>query len=245
VPASSSEAASPSVLLPTIEKISPEFQQSQALIDAGAASVKGQVWAFLTGASLSAQPGSMGPPAKNASFKSMYVGANVDIGFDTFPTIQFARDSEDQLKANKTQLNLEMQFLTENAIESLIEVEKQFTDSQASEDFAKSSYEQKYLSYGLGGTDLTTVLSTVTTVVNATTSRIQAQLDLDNMRINLHRLLLTDQFSHDKIQGCQVNADAFKKLKSGGFFAWIKDTLNPSANRTTIDDACRPAKPQS
>jgi hypothetical protein len=88
--------------------------------------------------------------------------------------------------------------------------------------------------YSLGHTDLLHVYDAERSAAQATAAKVKAQLDLSQLRITLHRELLTDQFA--SIPGCKVTAEAEKKDRE-----WLRKIFRPKDFQITIDEACAPS----
>lgn len=235
VPASDSENQDlQSVLNAALEK-APENSQLQALLNSALDSTWSAVFGFVTGSTLGTLPPSSG--ASTPSFSNLIQNQQVGIGFGYAPAIQLTNDSVDAVKLQIRDLGLQEQEIIESALSSVAKSQKQLQSATAAKKDSYQVFMSELLNYQMGSTDLLHVLQAESDYAAAQGLRIQSQAALDNVRITLHRALLSDQFSPEKIQGCQSQAKTSSVDPS--FLGWLKGIFSPSTSRVTIDQMCR------
>jgi outer membrane protein TolC len=232
VPASLSEGLGLTEALQQALAIAPELKQFRSLIAASKQQKWQDLFGFLNTASLGA-----GNTASFGSSSSSNAGAQarVDLGFASFPTWQLDNQKTDLIQIELNALSLTEGQVIESAVGSIASAKQQLTDATLAVENLDLSYRIQLQKYNDGFTDMLHVLQAQSARAAAEATLIKTRLDLDNLRINLHRAMLADQFG--AIQGCHINSKAFKG--SPGPFGWLKDIFSPSANRKTIDEACR------
>lgn len=206
--------------------LAPETIQLKEL-EAAAKDLKwSKIFSFLTGASLStslsSRPGS--------SFTPINIGTSSNLGFSYGPNVQLSNDSIKQVKLRQEELSLEENFLVESSVGSLHSAAEQLAVSTQAEQSLNDSYALALQQYDLGLTDILHVFTAQNDVTNASVIRVKSQMDLDNQRISLHRMMLTDQFA--KISGCHLDA---KNLDKGGLFGH----LFGHKGSNDVDAACK------
>ena len=94
--------------------------------------------------------------------------------------------------------------------------------------------QEQFDKYTFGRIDLELVFQAEKNAAQATATKVKAQMDLDQLRITLHRELLTDQFA--QIPGCAIRPEAEKKDKD-----FLGRLFNPGKYAIGLDEACAPA----
>jgi outer membrane protein, multidrug efflux system len=239
VQASTAEGNTLAVLLPQADKIAPEAAQINALIAASKDQKWSDVFAFLNAFSLDAgSSGTTGSTSSSTStsFGDIGLSASVSFGFSTFPTVALDNEKTKALQLELYNLNLTEGQILVSGLGSITSAQAQVDDYSASEAALNEVFEIEKYNYKLGLTDLLHVLDADSAAVLASVSRIKAQSDLDNQRIDLHRVFLTDQFA--ALPPCQFKGNG-KKSKSNPF-GWIVQIFSGKAADKSIDQLCRP-----
>jgi len=202
--------------------IAPESTQIDWLISASKDAKWSAAFGWLSGSTLGTS--SAGSGATTASFNKFIQSNTISLGFSLFPSIHLASDNVAEMILQKEALRLQENQIIEGSINSIAEAKQQVLLSVNAEKNMSQVYEMESQKYALGLTDLLHVLTAETQVTAASQARVQSQTDLDNLRINLHRALLTDQFT--KVQGCQLQS----------FSRWH--------SAVSLDQACNPNAPK-
>lgn len=223
VPESSMEAAPVERVLSMVQELAPESTQMEYLIAAAKENRWAKEFGFVSGGNLTLSPGSTN------AFENLSLGIKFSFGFDTIPTIRLASDNIENMKLQKIQLSQAQQQLVVSTLGSIQEAKKQFEAAAKSEELFTSVYRDEFKKYSLGFSDIFRVIEANNNISLASTVKIEAMLDLDALRITLHRALLSDQFA--LIPKCLVKADAEKTE------AARKKKKVP----LTIDDVCDPS----
>jgi len=218
VPASTYENSTPQILSAKALSVAPENSQIDDLVAASYDTKWSKFWSFFTSASLGTiGSNSSGGQISGANFGHVGESNSGTFGFATFANLQLSNDSIEQLQLQKVELKEETDQLAETALTSIVQSQKQLLLAQAAEQNLINAYNIELENFYLGTTDLLHVLDANTAILAATEARVNSQIDLDNLRINIHRMLITDQFA--LIQGCQ---------------------LQDYNGNETLDDACNP-----
>jgi len=246
VPASAVEGQTVAALLPQADQLAPETAQINALISASKDQKWSDVFAFLNAFSLATQSGGNGSSASSAnganssggsaSFGNIGLTADVSFGFSTFPTVALDNEKTKALQLELYNLNLTEGQILVSALGSITLAQQQLVDNSASETALTDVFGIEERNYQRGFTDLLHVLDAETAAVSAATARIKAQSDLDNLRINLHRVFLTDQFT--ALPPCKFQGNV--KKSKGNPFGWIVQIFSGKSADKSIDQLCRP-----
>lgn len=202
--------------------IAPEISQLDNLIKAGKYSKWSQAFSFLSGGSVAASKGSSG------SFDTIQATESVNLGFALVPTLQLSNLNIEQLNLQKKELNLLQAQLVESTMKSLVEANNQFKLASEAEASLTQFYQIELLKFRTGLTDLLHVLTAANSLTISLSNKIKAQNDVDNLRVTLNRLLLTNKFTN--IRPCKIAA------VSGGIFHF-------KGKQVSLDQACGKKNP--
>jgi multidrug efflux system outer membrane protein len=222
-------------------KVSPEASQINALVDSQNDQKWSDVFAFVNSVSLSNTSGNSGTGSGTSSNTGTSLGGgfafegNADFGLASFPTYLLDKEKVAAVALQLKNLTLTEASEIQSSLASISGAKDQITDYAAAEANAVQVLNSEGNQYFLGQTDLLNVFQAVSAVVTARMSRIQSQADLDTQRINLNRILLSDEFA--ELPTCQLNSKA--RATDSGPFGWIKDIFHPSTNEKTIDQMCQ------
>ena len=151
------------------------------------------------------------------------------------PNIDLASDNIVNLQIHEKELVAQQQELAEATLESIKQAQLQVEQTSVAETELRNVFSSEFRKYTLGLTDLLNVLDAERTVATASASKAKAQADVDNLRVTLHRELLTDQFA--SIPGCRIRPEA-EEYDKGHFFG---NLFSPSSYKLSMDQACAPA----
>lgn len=223
VPASSIEGQTPESLITQVNQKAPESVQIRYLLASGKDQKWSAVFSFLNSAALVSSSSGAG---HSATFSGLAATGSANLGFGYFPNIALTNDNIEQIKIQNTTLKLTEGQILETNLGSVTDATNQLALNAQAETKLQQVYDDYVLAYKLGLTDLLHVLTAQSDITTASEAKVKAQIDLDNLRINLHRIMLTKQFSN--MPQCRVTKPEGLK----GFFS-------PSAEYPTIDQACR------
>jgi multidrug efflux system outer membrane protein len=238
-PSAAEGQAVPALIKQAVDN-APEKAQLDALVAAERDQKWSDVFAFLNAFSLdfgssgsSTTGGTTG--SSSSSFGDIGFSGQVSFGFSTFPTVALDNEKANALKLQIKNLNLTEGQILVSSLGSVALAQEQLDDNTAAENALNEVFDIEKENYGLGLTDLLHVLDAETAAVSASTARIKAQSDLDNLRINLHRVFLTDQFT--ALPQCKLQGNV---KKSGNPFGWIVQIFSGKSADKSIDQLCRP-----
>lgn len=217
-PVSPYENQPPMVLLPQVLKTSPEYSQMNSMISAAVADKWSQAFSFLTGSSLTAAK-------SNGSFGDVSHIGSVNLGFAYFPALQISNLNVAALKLQKQALEFDHAQILEVTLFSLQEAGKQLVAAELAVNNLQKVYESQLGRFRLGMVTLVELLQTTNSLTSALANRVTAQSSLDNQRIALHRIMLTDQFS--TVTACKIK----QRPRKG--------TFKPQEQQASLDKACR------
>lgn len=219
---SPAESATPQELLEPVHANSPESKQIDTMIRATYAGKWSKGFSIFSGASLGTQRG------QDGSFGDLTATASMNFGFAYFPALELSNLNIQAFKLRKQQLKLEQAQLLETALGTMTEAHLQYNQASQAEENLTRVYETVQRQFQVGMTDLLHVFSVAKDLNNAIVYRIKAQTNLELVRVNLHRTLITDQFA--EIKGCKL------RRKEGKFF-------DPDSKyQMSLDEACRRAR---
>lgn len=217
-PVSQYENQPPMVLLPQVLKTSPEYSQMNSLISAADAARWSQAFSFLTGSSLTAAK-------SNGSFGDVSHVGSVNLGFAYFPALQISNLNIAALKLQKQALEFDHAQILEVTLFSLQEAGRQLVAAEVAVANLQKVYDSQLSRFRLGMVSLVDLLQTTNSLTSALANRVTAQSSLDNQRIALHRIMLSDQFS--AVTACKIR----QKPRKG--------TFKPQEQQASLDKACR------
>lgn len=236
VPESPDESLEAAALLDRSLELAPEKAQIHHLIEAAKQSHYSSQWAFLTGATLSAQPVVSGGATPGVSFSNLTMGGQAGFGFGYFPTVQLTADNIRQMELRIEELKIEQARVVESTLVALGEARRQAGIAATAESALERSYQMELQLYELGASTLYNVFAAHQSLTQASIARSRSRTALDLARITLHRLLLTDQFA--ELKGC--TGGMADQGGDDGFWDWFRGIFNPESGRATMDEACRP-----
>jgi outer membrane protein, multidrug efflux system len=202
----------------------PENQQIDYLIKAAQANQLSATFGFLNQATMSSQSSN----GQGATFGNMTGAASFHFGIDYFPNLSLSAHNVDEVKLQRTQLDQQLTQTLESVLGSLVEANKQYDLTSQAEKSLINVYNITKEKYDFGKTSLVNVLVSHAQIAQAAIARVKAEMDLNQQRVNLHRVLVTDQFS--LIKGCQISPVP-KKTGLGGIF-------HPNKPDKTLDQLC-------
>ncbi len=208
--------------------VAPENQQIDFLIAAAKAKDLSADFGFLNTATLSAS----GSGGSGATLGNLAGGVSFHFGFDYFPNLNLTERSILEIQLQKRQLGLQITQTLESVTKSLVEANRQFSLASQAEVEMTNVYNTIKLNYDLGLTELINVLTAHVQLVQASVARVKAEQDLNQQRVSLHRVMITDQFS--LIKGCAI----MPKKKHGGLGGLIGGIFGDSDPDKTIDQMC-------
>lgn len=238
-PSSAVESQDSAVVSKDALAVAPEAKQLSEVLAAAGDAKWSAIFGFISGATLG--PSSSGG---SADFSKMSGTGSVSFSFSQFPAIQLTQDTIDSIQNQLNDVGTTLDEETDTALKSIVAY-NQLVQTYAAA--AKTSYEvylSRSQSYSLGTETIEDVLQAESDFYTSSGQRVLAQTQLDQARINLHRIMLTDQFDPKNISGCAQNV----ALSGGdsGPFGWINDIFHPSADRVTLDQMCKgPLPPPS
>jgi len=211
-----------------------ERRQVDYLVSAAKSATWSKAFSFLNAFSLA---GTAGAPGESVSFdKSSFTGS-VNFGFAYFPTLSLSQRSIEEMKLQGDIIEQQSRRLIEATTLSLVEAQRQYTVSQRAEDEMKSVYEATVLKYQLGSATLLDVLTASSQLATSSVSRIKSRLDVDTLRVTLHRAYISDQFA--EIPACKLN-EPVNDRGSGGFWGWFRGATRGNGGAAmSPEKACR------
>ena len=217
-PASQYENQAPMVLLPQVLKTSPEYSQMNSMIAAAQAAKWSQAFSFLTGSSLTASK-------SNGSFGDVSHIGTANLGFGYFPALEISNLNVAALQLQKQALEFDHAQILEVTLVSLNEAEKQLSAADVAVANLQKVYDSQLGRFRLGMVSLVELLQTTNSLTSALANRVTAQGALDNQRVALHRIMLTDQFT--TVAACKIKQRPRKA------------TWKPQEEQASLDKACR------
>jgi outer membrane protein TolC len=241
IPASQAETQSLNTVVNKIQSVAPENAQMNYMIKAAQEVQWSKVFAFFGGAGLDVAGTSGGGGGKSSPFGHVQdLTGQFTLSFAQIPTVQLASDQVANLEIQKKALLAGQLQLGQTSLGSVTQAKIQVDTTQKAYTELVSVAQEYFLKYTLSLTDLTNVFQQVAQAAQAQALNVKAQLDIDSLRVTLHRELLTDQFA--SIPGCKIRPEAEQQDKNNsGLFGGIGDLLHPGQANMTIDQACMPA----
>jgi multidrug efflux system outer membrane protein len=211
-------------------KKSPEMRQVHLLIQAAQAGVKAAAFSFLGQISMS--DGARGARSAAFSFRGQ-AAADVDLGFGIIPSVNVAQLQVSQLRLRQGEIDLQEAQLLESNVGSAAQASLQYERAVRAEAGLLTAYEAELDRYQIGAIGIQTLLIDRANVTQASVAKLKALIDLNNLRINLHRIFLADQF--EPIHDCVLKGET-----SNSPFKWISDIFDSTPD-VSIDQLCRQA----
>jgi multidrug efflux system outer membrane protein len=207
--------------------VSPEYAQVSSLIAAGNEGNWAKVFAFMNSSTVS----TTGLGGSSANFSSLVQSNSFSLSFGQFPAIALSQAAVDKLRIHQEEIKFQQAQIVESSLGSIREATIQYEEAAKAEAGLNQVLESQIENYNLGLTDLLHVLDTQNSVTQASITRVRSRVDLDSVRINLHRILLSDQFA--KIHGCKATQ------KSVGIGQGFRDFFSARQSQQTIDQLCK------
>jgi len=201
--ASPHELETPTTLLPQVTAKSPEMKQLDYLIAASRISKWKVFFSFISGFTYS----SSGP---SAGFGSLTPGGSFNFDFGTFPAYEMSQLNIQLYELQKKELTAQHAQILESTLGGLQEALQQLELANQAVANQQIVYQAQLDKYYLGTSDLLPVIIASNDHLSAVSLRVKAQSNLDNLRVNLNRIVLEEQFA--KIQECKV-AEKIEKRK--------------------------------
>ncbi len=205
---------------------SPEHSQVLNLISASKEGKWSRAFAFLNGASLSTN----GMGNQSAAFNQATASAQFNFGFSLFPAYQMSQLAIKQLELRKKEIQLELTQIVESNLGVIAMAKAQLDNAIKAEALLNKTLEEQIANYSLGLTDLLHVLDVQNSITQASTARVRSQNELNQLRINLHRLMLTDEFQ--KIEPCKA------KQQNASLWIEIKDFFFSTEAQKKVEQIC-------
>ncbi|UYL09283.1 TolC family protein [Bdellovibrio sp. SKB1291214] len=206
---------------------SPELRQLSSMLKAAEAAKWSAFWSFLTGATWGASRGPTG------AFADAEGAGSASFNFGNFLILKIGNRELDAIRLQKKQIDQDQAKMVETTVGTLRESQMQLNLARQAESNLEALYEDELSKFQMGLTDLLHVLNAGNNLTAAYTNRVKAQANLDNMRVGLHRMMISDHFG--LIQKCQV----YKK-GTGGLTGKLGRIFNPKKDNMSLDQACGP-----
>jgi outer membrane protein TolC len=225
------ESETPIAIYNRIHDSAPEQRQIDSLIAAAKQSKYTTEWSFLTGSSLAVSTDYGG-----SSFGHLTGGIGVDLGFGLLPAIHLSSLDIAALQIRKREISLEQQNVVESAIGSVTAAKAAVENARLARDNYQNALQAELDKLKLGNSTLISVFTVSNFATQAGVIYANSVADLDGQRINLNRVLISNQFA--KIPTCHLD-----NMKSGGIFGFFKSLFGSKKQRyISIDDMCRPSE---
>lgn len=225
------ESSSATSLLAKAKDRAPELDQIDSLIEAAKQTKYANEWSFLSGASLATSV-----DFSKGSFGRLTAGGSVNLGFGILPAVHLSSLDVAAMNIRKREINLELQNASETAIGAVNASKQAVQNARLARDNYQIALQAELDKLKLGQSTLISVFTTANFAVTAGVNYAQAVTELDNQRINLNRILITNQFS--KIPTCHLQG----KLPHGGVGGFFRSIFGGKKKRyISIDEMCRPS----
>ena len=212
VPASEFESSKIDDALYESFQRAPEREQIDFLIQASEYQKWSRRFSFIQAVSVSsvAAPGESQP---GTDFKNFQVGGSLNFSWGTFNLVQLSELDIKEYKLRKTSLAQELEHTLDVGFSQLGLVVQRFNTAKESEDAFRTAFRNNQRDYDQGQIELRDLLTSRIDMEDAITARIQAQTDLNTLRVTLHRTFRTAEFS--TIKGCDVPNSPSNRQKYG------------------------------
>lgn len=226
IPESPVENMSPQELLDKVHESSPETSQLNSLIKAAQYNTWSKAFSFLSGFSLGANR-----PSTGGAFSSVTQTGSINMGFGYFPGLELSNLNIEQLRLRLVELRQDQAELIESTLGALEESQKQYTAAFSAEENLRKVYNAELLRYRVGMTDILHVLQAGNGLTGAMINKVKATTALENLRVSLHRLMITDEFT--MIKKCEI-----ERRDSGGIGGKLGRIFNPDKDKISLNKAC-------
>jgi len=224
--------SSEQILKMTFKK-SPEARQILALLAASKAGEWSAAFSFLNGAALTAPTNENGITAFGRLGQST-ASLNVGIGFGYPASIRLSSLNTDALKTRLLEIKNEESGAIDTVVNSLPSAIQQTKLAKDAEQDALDSFQEQIGKYKQGQITTMSMKEVASNVLTLGISRVSTQLDLDNQRLNLARITLSDEFKN--IPTCRIQLDRTAEQNP---LTWINDLFKPQATQVSVDQLCR------
>ncbi len=219
------EDRSPLEVLKKVFERSPEVRQIDSLIAAAQTGKYSVPFGFVGGAGGSLSPAG-GPGAFTAS-------GSVEFGFGAIPEMRLSELNIREYQLRRREIYLEQAKVIEQTLVSLVNAKAELEDAVGAEDNATKAYLYAQEQFALGKVSLTDVIIANELVVGTAISKIGSRLKVDSQRVNLQRILISNEFA--RIPDCKLN----KELIRDKPFGWLANIFSRDRNTITVDQLCR------
>lgn len=224
------ESLTTSQIFNSVRENAPEQLQIDSLIQAAKQSKYTTEWSFLSGSSLGVTT-----DFGSGSFGKLSVGAGANLGFGLLPAVHLSSLDIAAMQIRKREISLEQQNVIESSLGSVTASKSAVTDSRNSRNNMQIAFADELDKLKVGTASLIEVFTAANFATQAGVAYANSVSDLDQQRIALNRILISNQFS--KIPTCHLG-----NLKSGGIFGFFKSIFGSKKSRyVSIDEMCRPS----
>lgn len=231
VPESPMESMDLMTAVKKIQAVAPENLQMQYLVSASRSGKWSRAFSFMGGSNLN-----VSRDASGDKWNQYSLGTGLNIGFSTVPNIKLSNDQIVELQLQARELLQQQIHLAESTLGSLNESKKQLASNRIAVEKLKSVFETELQKYMLGLTDILHVLDAKIKVAQGSATYVRSQLDVDTLRITLHRALLADNFK--SVPKCAISQAALDHDRRG----WFGRLFRSKAGGLSIDEVCLPAR---
>lgn len=227
VPSSNAESLPVPQVAQKATLVAPEGSQLDYMISAAKVARWVKLFGFFSSSTLSSAANSSG----SASFsldRMAQSNSATNIGFAMIPNLQLGNHQIESLQLQKVSTFEQVENIIETTLTGIEKVQSQIYYATLAESNFTKVYEMELLKYRYGLTDLLHVLSAENQLTIASMSRVQGQNQLDQLRINLHRALITDEFS--KVANCGEKEETLENM--------TRKQRRRMENSATLDEVC-------
>jgi outer membrane protein TolC len=234
-PSSMETATSFDALSEMAFNMSPEKQQQDALV----AAAQDQKWSALfswIGTNTLAANSGAGSGNGEVDFSTTQDHGTINLGFGIFTSYELSKENITTLQLEETAIKQQIGATVGSTISSVTLAINQYNDALSAEQLQQQALVNAVQDYENGSSTIQTVIQEQQTMIQFSTTRIQAQADINAQRITLNRTFLTDEFGN--IKGCNISQSA-KKQGGWPIFNWIGHLFHPGAGQMTLDQMCK------
>jgi outer membrane protein TolC len=224
------ESLTTSEIYKSVRDNAPEQLQIDSLIAAAKQSKYTTEWSFLSGASLS-----LSTDFGSSSFGHLSAGAGANLGFGLLPAVHLSSLDIAAMQIRKREISLEQQNVIETSLGSVTAAKAAVMNARNARDNYQIALQAELDKLKLGNSTLISVFTVSNFATQAGVTYANSVSELDQQRIALNRVLISNQFS--KIPTCHLGG-----LKSGGIFGFFKSIFGSKKSRyISIDEMCKPS----
>jgi len=229
-PAPMPESPAESLDVATVAKqamaAAPEVEQINYLLQAAEKGVYAKGLSFIGNSTLSARSGGSGSSVDTSSYA---LGQVLNIGIGIFPTVEIADRAVEETQQQLASLTQQQTSVIEGTLGNLKQVKFQGGLANQAVGDAQAYYQLVMQEYRNGEQPLLNVLLAHSQLTQSSIAQLQSQMNLNMLRVTLHRALVTAQFAD--IKGCTATP-----VEASGSF-WDIFRTKPVAN--SLDSYCR------